>query len=99
MKQSQLWLLALLSTLLLVATTPAFAEGEGAHLSGSWELGMSGINTDDNAARVNEYGSVRAEDGVSLAPKLNLEFENGSFFIDAVSRNHGSSRPTTRAGN
>jgi len=89
MKQSQLWLLAMLSILLLVATTSAYAEEEGAHLSGSWELGMSGINTDDNAARVNEYGSVRADDGVSLAPKLDLEFENGGFLLEIESETMG----------
>ncbi len=88
MKQSQLWLLALLSVLLLTVTTATANEG-GAHLSGSWELGMSGINTKDNAARVNEYGSIRAEDGVSLAPKLDLELEAGSFMLEVESETMG----------
>jgi hypothetical protein len=63
-------------------------EGAG-HVTGSWELGMSGINTDDNAARVNEYSSVRADDGVSLAPKLNLEFEKGAFILEIESETMG----------
>jgi hypothetical protein len=88
MKQSQLWLLALLSVLALAVTTATASEG-GAHLSGSWELGMSGINTKDNAARVNEYGSIRAEDGVSLAPQLDLEFTNGGFGLDLESETMG----------
>ena len=88
MKQSRLWLLALLTVLTLVAT-PALAEEGAGHLTGSWELGMSGINTDDNAARVNEYSSVRQEDGVSLAPQLNLEFEKGSFVLEIESETMG----------
>jgi hypothetical protein len=90
MKQSQLWLLALLSVLALTVTTSvAVASENGAHVSGSWELGMSGINTDDNAARVNEYGSVRADDGIALAPKLDLEFKNGGFLLEAKSETMG----------
>lgn len=90
MKQSQLWLLALLSVLALTVTTSvAMASDEGAYVSGSWELGMSAINTQDNAARVNEYGSVRAEDGISLAPQLDLEFKNSAFLIDAKSETMG----------
>jgi len=89
MKQSRLWLLALLTVLTLVAATTAMAEEGAGHVTGSWELGMSGINTDDNAARVNEYGSVRAEDGVSLAPKLDLEFEKGSFVLEIESETMG----------
>ena len=88
MKQSRLWLLALLTVLTLVAT-PALAEEGAGHLTGSWELGMSGINTDDNAARVNEYGSVRAEDGVSLAPQLDLEFEKSGFVLEIESETMG----------
>jgi hypothetical protein len=89
MKHSQLWLLALLSVLTLMTATSVMASEDGARVSGSWELGMSGINTDDNAARVNEYGSVRADDGISLAPKLDLEFKNGGFLLEAKSETMG----------
>lgn len=89
MKQSRLWLLALLSVLTLLAATTAMAEEGAGHVTGSWELGMSGINTDDNAARVNEYGSVRTDDGVSLAPKLDLEFEKGGFVLEVESETMG----------
>lgn len=89
MKQSRLWLLALLTVLTLVAATTAMAEEGAGHVTGSWELGMSGINTDDNAARVNEYGSVRQEDGVSLAPQLDLEFEKGGFILELESETMG----------
>ncbi|MBN2644888.1 MAG: MtrB/PioB family outer membrane beta-barrel protein [Desulfuromonadaceae bacterium] len=88
MKQSRLWLLALLTVLTLMGTTALAEEGAG-HVTGSWELGMSGINTVDNAARVNEYGSVRAEDGISLAPQLDLEFENGGFVLELQSETMG----------
>jgi len=89
MKQSRLWLLALLTVLTFVAATTAMAEEGAGHVTGSWELGMSGINTDDNAARVNEYTSVRQEDGVSLAPKLDLEFEKGGFVLEIESETMG----------
>ena len=89
MKQSRFWLLALLTVLTFVAATTAMAEEGAGHVTGSWELGMSGINTDDNAARVNEYGSVRAEDGVSLAPQLDLEFEKGGFILEIESETMG----------
>ncbi len=89
MKQSRLWLLALLSVLMLLAAETAMAEEGTGHVSGSVELGMSGVNTNDNAARVNEYTSVRDDDGVSLAPKLNLEYENGGFLIEIDSETKG----------
>lgn len=89
MKQSRLWLLALLTVLTFVAATTAMAEEGAGHVTGSWELGMSGINTDDNAARVNEYGSVRQEDGVSLAPQLDIEFEKGGFILELESETMG----------
>ena len=90
MKQSRLWLLALLSILTLLATTAMANEDAGhAHVTGSWELGMSGISTEDNAARVNEYSSVRNDDGVSLAPKLELEIENGGFILELESETMG----------
>jgi hypothetical protein len=89
MKHSQLWLLALLSVLTLMTATNVMASEDGAHVSGSWELGMSGVSIDDNAARVNEYTSVRSDDGVALAPKLDLEFKNGGFLLDAKSETMG----------
>lgn len=89
MKHSQIWLLALLSILTFMTATSVMASEDAGHVSGSWELGMSGINTDDNAARVNEYGSVRADDGIALAPKLDLEFKNGGFLLEAKSETMG----------
>jgi hypothetical protein len=89
MKHSQLWLLALLSVLTFMTASTVMASEDGGHVSGSWELGMSAINTDDNAARVNEYGSVRADDGIALAPKLDLEFKNGGFLLEAKSETMG----------
>ena len=89
MKQSRLWLLALLTVLTFVAVGTAMAEEGAGHVTGSWELGMSGMNTQDNAARVNEFGSIRAEDGFSLTPKLNLEYENNGFVIEVDSETMG----------
>jgi len=89
MKHSQLWLLALLSILTFMTATTVMASEDAAHVSGSWELGMSSVSIDDNAARVNEYTSVRNDDGVALAPKLDLEFKNGGFLLEAKSETMG----------
>jgi len=84
MKQRHYWLLALLSILILMTTT-TLAIAEEAMTSGHAEIGVSGMNTDDNPARVNEYGTIRSEEGLSLAPKISLESigEKSSLSIDA----------------
>jgi len=90
MKQSRLWLLALLSVLALTVTTSvAVAGADNARINGFWELGMSGITTDNNAARVNEYSSVRDKNGVALAPKLNLDLAVDKFLLEVESETKG----------
>ncbi|MBE9487179.1 MAG: hypothetical protein IMY82_08435, partial [Chloroflexi bacterium] len=80
MKQRHLWLLALLSILTLM-TTSSLAIAEEGKASGHVEIGISGMETDDSPARVNEYVNTRAEEGFSFAPSLSLEFaDNGSAF-------------------
>ena len=84
MKQSTIWLLALLSILTLAATsTLAIAEEDSAHLSGSMEVGATAVDTKDNPARVNEYSRYRPEDGLSFAPSLDLEYLNKGIWIEA----------------
>jgi len=85
MKQRHGWLLAVLSvlTLMTIATT---AVAEEKDFSGQVEIGVSGVDTKDNPARVNEYVHSRSEDGLSFAPKLSLESnfaENSAFALDA----------------
>ncbi len=77
-------MLALLSVLILAAiSTLAMAEESSAHLSGSMEVGVSGVDLKDNPARVNEYVTYRSkDDGVNPAGKLNLEYENGGVLLD-----------------
>jgi len=77
-------MLALLSVLILAATsTLAIAEDSSAHLSGSMEVGVSGVDLKDNPARVNEYVNYRSkEDGVNPAGNLNLEYENDGVLLD-----------------
>jgi len=77
-------MLALLSVLILAATsTLAIAEDSSAHLSGSMEVGVSGVDLKDNPARVNEYVTYRSkDDGVNPAGKLNLEYENDGVLLD-----------------
>ncbi len=78
MKHRHLWLLALLSILTMYATAVLAADIQA---TGSVELGVAVKDTSDNPARVNEYAQTRSEEGLSLAPKLNLETfgENSSF--------------------
>ncbi|NOQ51005.1 MAG: MtrB/PioB family outer membrane beta-barrel protein [Desulfuromonadaceae bacterium] len=80
MKQRNYWLLALLSILILMTTTTLAIAGE-TMTSGHVEIGISGMDTDDSPARVNEYVNTKAEEGFSFAPSLSLEFvDNGSAF-------------------
>jgi len=82
MKQ-RYFLVAVLSILILAATsTLAFAEDDSAHFSGDWEVGVTGVDIDDNPARVNEYGTYRSDDnGINLANKLNLEYLSKKFYF------------------
>ncbi|MCD6581752.1 MAG: MtrB/PioB family outer membrane beta-barrel protein [Desulfuromusa sp.] len=77
MKQRYLWLLALLSVLTLMTTT-TLALAEEAMTRGHVEIGISGMDTDDNPARVNEYVNTRSEEGFSFAPKVSLETISGN---------------------
>ena len=84
MKQRHLWLLALLSILTLMTTTTLAIAGE-TMTSGHVEIGISGMDTDDSPARVNEYVNTRSEEGFSFAPSLSLESisEGSSFGLEA----------------
>lgn len=83
MKRCHKWLLAVLSVLtLMTITTAAIAEDKA--FSGQVEIGVSGLNTKDNPARVNEYAKYRAEDGLNFAPKLSLESKFGENSVLAL---------------
>ncbi len=84
MKQRHYWLLALLSILTLITTT-TLATAADTETSGHVEIGISGMDTDDNPARVNEYVNTRSEEGFSFAPKVSLETisENTAFGFEA----------------
>ena len=90
MKQSKVWLLALLSILVLAATSTLTMAEDSAHLSGNWEVGISGADFEDNPARVNEYSTYRTDqDGVSFAPSLNLDYFNQGFLLGIESDING----------
>ena len=86
MKQ-RYFLVAVLSILILAATsTLAMAEEDSAHLSGNWEVGVTGVDLEDNPARVNEYAKYRTdEDGINLATEVNLEYINKGFLMEIES--------------
>jgi hypothetical protein len=71
-----MWLLALLSILAFMMTT-TFACAEEV-TKGHVEVGISGMDTDDNPARVNEYVNTRSKEGFSFAPKASLENTSGN---------------------
>jgi hypothetical protein len=77
MKKSHYWLLAMLSVLTLMTIATA-AVAEEKSVSGHVEIGVSGMDTNDNPARVNEYVNTRSEEGFSFAPKLFLESQEGN---------------------
>ncbi|SDZ84027.1 Putative outer membrane beta-barrel porin, MtrB/PioB [Desulfuromusa kysingii] len=83
MKLRHIWLLALLSILTLM-TTSTMASAEETATSGHIEIGISGMDTDDSPARVNEYVNTRSEEGFSFSPSLSLESisEGSSFGLD-----------------
>jgi len=91
MKQ-RYFLVAVLSILILAATsTLAMAEEDSAHLSGNWEVGVTGVDLEDNPARVNEYGTYRSDtDGVNLATEVNLEYINKGFMMELESDINGA---------
>ncbi|MCK4502822.1 MAG: MtrB/PioB family outer membrane beta-barrel protein [Desulfuromonadales bacterium] len=78
MKQRHLWLVALLSILTLMTTTTLAIASE-AVTSGHVEVGISGMNTDDSPARVNEYVKTSNDDNNTVNPAINL----GVDFFDA----------------
>jgi hypothetical protein len=77
MKKCHDWLLAMLSVLTLM-TIATVAVAEEKSVSGHVEIGVSGMDTSDNPARVNEYVNTRSEEGFSFAPKLLLESQEGN---------------------
>lgn len=91
MKRCPKWLLAVLSVLtLMTITTAAIAEDKA--FSGQVEVGVSGLNTKDNPARVNEYAKYRADDGLNFAPKLTLESKFGENSVLALDTDISGSR-------
>ena len=81
MKQRYYWLLALVSILTLMTTTTIAIAAEGT-TSGHVEIGVSGMDTKDNPARVNEYVHTRSKNGLSFAPKVSLESVNEGSSLD-----------------
>lgn len=77
MKKCHYRLLAMLSVLTLMTIATA-AVAEEKSVSGHVEIGVSGMDTNDNPARVNEYVNTRSEEGFSFAPKLFLESLEGN---------------------
>ncbi len=73
MKQRHYWLLALLSVLVFMMTTTLVSAED--MMRGHVEVGMSGMDIDDNPARVNEYVETSDEDQPNVNPALDLGFD------------------------
>ena len=74
MKQRHYWLLALLSILTLMTTTTLVCAESVT--KGHVEVGISGMDIDDNAARVNEYVETTDEDNPNVNPALKLGLDH-----------------------
>jgi hypothetical protein len=91
MKQRHLWLLALLSILTLITTATASLAGE-ATTSGHVEIGISGMDTDDSPARVNEYvkTSDDSDNTINPAVDLNVDFSDDGIAAEVEADLKGS---------
>jgi len=69
MKQIYAWLLI---AVLLAAMTPAMTLAEGSGLTGSVEVGAAGMSVDDEVNKVDEYSSIRDDNG--LNPYIRTHF-------------------------
>ncbi|RKX82061.1 MAG: hypothetical protein DRP70_16945 [Spirochaetes bacterium] len=74
MKQRHYWLLALLSVLTFMMTTTLVCAED--LTKGHVEVGISGMDVDDNPARVNEYVQSSDEDQPNVNPALDLKVEH-----------------------
>lgn len=70
----------LLAGLLLVATLPA--AGWAAETTGSIETGVAGATVKDSPLRVNEYSTLRPDDGAGAYGKLDLGAHSGGLAVD-----------------
>lgn len=75
MKQRRMWLLILLSILTLILA-PTFACAEDAATKGHVEVGISGMDVDDNPARIDEYVKTESDNDSTVTPKIDLSLEH-----------------------
>jgi hypothetical protein len=81
MKYKYTWLLiAVLLTFLAPSATIASEEGE--EFTSSVEVGAAGMSVDDEVNKVNEYSTIRDDDGVNPYLKARIEAHNEDINLD-----------------
>jgi len=80
MKHAYTWLLVA-ALLALLAPSALLAE-DGTGFSSSVEVGAAGMSVDDEVNKVNEYSSIRDDDGVNPYFRADLKGSNGGTHVD-----------------
>ena len=80
MKHAHTWLLVA-ALLALLAPSALLAE-DGTGFSSSVEVGAAGMSVDDEVNKVNEYSSIRDDDGVNPYIRANLNGSHGGTHLD-----------------
>ena len=80
MKRTYTWLLVA-ALLALLAPSALLAE-DGTGFSSSVEVGAAGMSVDDEVNKVNEYSSIRDDDGVNPYVRASLKGSNGGTHVD-----------------
>ena len=81
MKHKHTWLLIAALLALLVPSAVTAAE-EGKEFTNSVEMGAAGMSVDDEVNKVNEYSTIRDDDGVNPYLKARIEAHNEDINLD-----------------
>ncbi len=81
MKHKYTWLLFAAMLALLVPSAVIAAE-EGGEFTNSVEMGAAGLSVDDEVNKVNEYSTIRDDDGVNPYLKARIEAHNEDINLD-----------------
>src|SRR5210317_2166739 len=81
MKHTYTWLL-IAALLALMVPSVVSASEEAGEFTSSIEVGAAGMSVDDEVNKVNEYSSIRDDDGVNPYFRADLKGSNGDTHLD-----------------